>query len=379
VRNVRDELERDLRGHLSDEEWADLVERQSEHEVLNGWSTVAEVADHVRRMRRVYGRRPHPVEDQTQGLRSPEAVSARIDALSAIYGHWAHDESEVRWFRTSELVEHGTAKFRAYIDGEGPYPDFRLVDAAQVEDWVQKQFRAAAPDGDGRRHVETLISQTMPDGPRKVKNLWYIADRQECALTVDARCALGTLAQIADNLAERYQWKPSEAATFVLIGRVPEVFVYIGSASIRHGENAASTRVTMVLDPFLTPQQVAEVYARLRGRFSPQRSMSVKHYRLAQHVGPHVRSYVDQPARVARPGRRPRPGPTGLAWFIEPVEGHSWQSLCRSWNERYGDERTGAGRNWRYDAVRNFNRDSKDALTRLLYPGWQSDSYRAEV
>jgi hypothetical protein len=41
--------------------------------------------------------------------------------------------------------------------------------------------------------------------------------------------------------------------------------------------------------------------------------------------------------------------------------------------------RGGASADRPYDAVRNFNRDAEDALTRLLYPGWQSDFSRAEV
>ena len=130
----------------------------------------------------------------------------------------------------------------------------------------------------------------------------------------------------------------------------------------------------MTLDPVLTPDQVAGIYSRLRASMQPApqpRSLSIKHYRLAQHVGPYVDLYVDDPGRVVRRGRPPRPGPTGLARFIEPVEGHSWASLRQTWNSKYGKGESTDSRTWRYDRDSNFIRDAKDALTRLLNPGWE--------
>lgn len=375
MRNVRRELERELRGGVSEEEWADLVNDLYVQEVLAGLVPIAALADRVRRLRRVYGQRTPVLDEQRLALRSAEAVSARIDALSAIYAHWVDsDDTGVRWFRTHELVDHGSAAFRAYIDGNGPYPDFELLNSADVADWVLERRRRDAPDGDGDEHVRKLISQTAFGEKDRVKHLWYLAERNERILTVDARGTLGKLAVLAEQLSDRYRWRPSEASMFVLTGRVPEVQVYVGSASIRYGEGAATTRVTMELDPSLTPQQVAGIYGRLRASISPAgppRALSAKHYSLARHVGPHVRLYLDHPGSVRRPGRRPRVGVSGLATFVEPVGGHTWQTLCRSWNDQHREERTSTGGGWRYDAVRNFNRDAKDALLRLLYPEWK--------
>jgi hypothetical protein len=114
VRNVRAELEKELRGRLSNEEWADLVERQFVREVLDEVSTVAEVAERVRHMRRVYGQRRHSVEDQTQGMRSPEAVSARIDALSAIYAHRAHELPRESWTRIPRFGHAACVMFACF-------------------------------------------------------------------------------------------------------------------------------------------------------------------------------------------------------------------------------------------------------------------------
>lgn len=80
--------------------------------------------------------------------------------------------------------------------------------------------------------------------------------------------------------------------------------------------------------------------------------------------------YVREPGKVRRPGRRPAPGPTGLAQFIDPVLGCSWQTLHRDWNARYAGPAED-GRSWRYDHLSNFTRDAQSALKRLLNPGWR--------
>lgn len=53
---------------------------------------------------------------------------------------------------------------------------------------------------------------------------------------------------------------------FVLTDSTPEVYVYIGSASVRGGATAATKTVTMTLDPALTPDQVAGIYSRLKAK-----------------------------------------------------------------------------------------------------------------
>jgi hypothetical protein len=91
--------------------------------------------------------------------------------------------------------------------------------------------------------------------------------------------------------------------------------VYVGAAQIRPGQTNVMSRLTMTLDPALTPDQVAGIYSSLKARYRPTpgpRSLSVKHCRLAQHVGPHVAISIVPPGERAGVGRPPRPGPTGL-------------------------------------------------------------------
>lgn len=238
-----------------------------------------------------------------------------------------------------------------------------------MHQWVQEHHHAGTADGDG--HVRQLLAHAAP-GSRPTTTLAYLAERRIKQQTVDAHSELGELAHLAEELAERYRWHPAQAATFVLTGAgTPEVFVYTGSAQIRHGPAAATTRVTMTLDPFLTPEQVAAIYSRLRQRLAPPqlpRSCSPKHYRLAEHVGPKVHCYVDQPGRVSRRGRPPQPGPTGLALFVDPIEGHSWTSLRADWNHLHKDDPQ--TRTWTYATEPHFIRDARQALQRLLWPRW---------
>jgi hypothetical protein len=162
---------------------------------------------------------------------------------------------------------------------------------------------------------------------------------------------------------------------FVLTDKVPEVYVYTGSASVRGGGTAAVTTVTMILDPALTPDQVAGIYSRLKARVQPTpppRSLSVKHYRLAEHVGPHVAFLLEEPSRNTRRGRRPRPDPDGLIRRIAPVGDSTWRSLRHDWNRQSGTSgKADRSRTWRYDEDSNFIRDAKHALSRLLAPGWR--------
>lgn len=309
--------------------------------------------------------RPAP-PDRPQGA----AATARIDALSAIYAAWAGGNTDVRHFRKTQLVRRDTAEYVAYVQRRGPRPGYELLAPEQVAAWVKDHYDRAG----GEEHIRQLVMDMEPSGPDPTTDLSYMDGRQGRRLTVDARGPLGRLAKLSEKLAGWYRWAPTGATDFVLTGRRPEVLVYIGSAQIRYGvDSSATTRVTMTLDPFLAPEQVAGIYSRLRAKLSDNhqiRSQSVKYYRLAEHVGPYVHFYVQEPGKVRRAGRPPVSGPTGLAQFIDPVPGYSWSALCHDWNTRYSVVAED-GRSWRYEHLSNFTRDAQDALRRLLDPGWR--------
>ncbi len=248
----------------------------------------------------------------------------------------------------------------------------------QVGAWVRWCYSAGAPGGDGIGHVRQLIGGSSPHGPSRVADLWYIEGLDERRLTVPTAGVLGKLARLAAELSEEYRWRPSEATMFIVSGRTPEVFVYVGSADIRYYERSATTRVTMTLDPSLNADDVAGIYTRLLQRFHAAplpRYQSPRRCRLAGHVGPHLQMRVGEPSSRKGPGRPPVAGPSGLATFIEPLPGYTWRGLRRSWNVINGSRRVeDTGRTWRYDNEPNFIRDAKVALSQLLFPGWTAHS-----
>jgi hypothetical protein len=367
--NWRVELERYLGGEIGDLVWETLDSNGDVEDLQLGLITVARLAAKARQLAAVLSgpaERPTVDEPGKAGLpQASEATRARIDALSAIYAAWAGSEPEVERFRDRVLIGNCAVMGMAPANADG------LLAGDQVDRWVRWCFQADADGGDPQEHVRTLVVRRPPHSRRPIADLWWIADRRELGQGVDVRGPLGELAKLAETLTERYRWRPSEATMFVLTGATPEVHVYVGSAEIRSsGYLAAGTRVTMTLDPGLSPDEVAGIYDRLRRRFhpgSPPRSQAVRRYRLAEHVGPHVQMHADTPDSRNGPGRRPRPGPAGLAFFIDPVDGHTWESLRASWNSHYEND---PGWGYTRKNISNFSRDAQTALTRLLFPGW---------
>ena len=358
-------------GHIDD----------AEARKINSEDAVAFLAGRVRDLEDAVGRsmrKPLPRDGMVDTERPDDAVTtARIDALSAVYATWADQQHSVQSFRGQNLIDRSSTAYADFITSGAGYPDYELVPASEVPDWVRARHQAAAENADdgsesGDDHVQRLLTAATP-GTEPTTTLAYVADGQLQQVTVDARSDLGELARLADELAERYRWHPAEATMFVLSGdRHPEVFVYTGSAQVRHGDLQAATRVTMTLDPMLTPAQVAAIYGRLRRRLAPAReprASAPKHYRLAGYVGPRVRHYVDQPGRISRRGRPRQPGPTGLALYIEPVEGDTWTSLRHGWNDFcHEDQLT---ESWTYNRSPHFIRDAEQAVQRLLWPRWE--------
>jgi len=358
--NVRAKLEAAWRRPVSDALWAYLVEHDQVSEVETGAAPIEYLLDEARQVLAA-GQREIPSLAGSEIARevAGAAASARIDALSAIFAAWAHGDLEVQRFR-DQVLPGG------------------LLAWDDVAEWILEQRVAAMPDGvDPDGYLLAAFARSRPGGPRPITTLWFVASGQERAVSVSSRMFLGDLAMLADKLSGRYRWRPSGAAMFVLTGEIPEVYVYTGSASISGGTFGATSTVTMTLDPALTPDQVAGIYARLRSRAHPgplPRPLSVKHYRLAQHTGPRVSFGLHQPSEITGPGRRPRPDPDGLVRTISPVTGWTWTSLRRAWNDQYA---TG-GNAWRYDASPNFIRDAKHALVRLLAPGWRWQTETAQ-
>jgi len=356
VINVRQAMAAAWRRPVPDQLWDYLVEKGYVGEVEEDRMPVEDLLDQARQVLAAARPATSPADgNDVVRQAAGAAAAARIDALSAIYAAWARTDLEVLRFRSHPMFTSG------------------LMESDEVGPWVLQQRAASAPGGNADQYLLEAFARSRPGAARPFVNLWYAADGQERIVAVDVKTVLGDLAKLADLLAGRYRWRPSGATMFVLTDSVPEVYVYSGSASVRGGATAATTTVTMALDPALTPDQVAGIYSRLKAKVQPSpppRSLSVKHYRLAQHVGPHVTFLLEEPARITRPGRRARPDPDGLVRTVAPVGGCTWRSLRHDWNDQHGTPEGSDGKTWRYDADSNFIRDAKRALSQMLAPGW---------
>lgn len=375
MRNIRAEAERRAGYSVPDPLWR-LLEERYPH--LDPDTRVADIATDITEIWQALTGARHlavPPADLLRdrlsgGSRPSPAALARIRALSTFYATQAGADRDVVRFRELALTPAGQVALWVSGGRKGAFPRYRLLDQGQVTQWVQDRL---ADEIGGTGHTDEhdhLLSVLQQDG--SLATLDYIADGSERRQSVASHGTLGDLATLTERLANSYRWRPSEATMFVLTGRTPEVQLYIGSAEIRHHEDSALTRVTMTLDPALAPEQVMGIYIRLRNRLragGPPRTLSAKTYCLAGHIGAHVRIYAARPADKKGPGRRPTPGPSGHATFIEPVTGNTWQTLRARWNERCRNGELEPG--WRYDAAKNFTRDAQAALTGLLFVNWQ--------
>ena len=105
------------------------------------------------------------------------------------------------------------------------------------------------------------------------------------------------------------------------------------------GAYDVTSRVTITLDPTVTPEQLAAWWRDVRHRMLPRR------YRPQQIKA----------LRLARFAARSSPDTT-------------WDQDRRRWNAGISETHP----HWRYDDVANFRRHLKEAVRRLLYVGIQS-------
>jgi len=153
---------------------------------------------------------------------------------------------------------------------------------------------------------------------------------------VRAGSVLDELRRLSQRLANDYSWKEDQATVFVLSGVTPLVAGIRLETSVQT-EHPAASRVTLVIDPLLSPQAVLETYSELRhkvleGSYRPLRE---KHLRLA----------------VFAAERRP------------PAK---WAEVMRAWNQENAGQR--------YSKVTVFARDCAAAQRRLLRPRLNPDA-----
>ncbi|MCX6632904.1 MAG: hypothetical protein NTW28_35345 [Candidatus Solibacter sp.] len=147
-------------------------------------------------------------------------------------------------------------------------------------------------------------------------------------ILVSSKGILGWLRWLSQWLSERFRWRMSDAATFVLSDVPPPITESDHQVDSQRAVPAL-TRVVMTIDPTMSPREVATLYRKIRFQYFGRRhrSMTPKHVEL------------------------------GKFWAAQN-EGAAWKELMAQWNERQP--------RWAYKREQNFARDCEQARERLL-------------
>ena len=324
---IKAALARRLGHEPKKEVWARLVNEDYVREI---WEETAEI-EYLEEKYREFSRIPEGLLAPPRSAIDVGPRQIRLQILSDLIARQAATEKSVIAFRRQHLAEG-------------------LLKREDVIEWITKQ---AAEDGpashylrfpitddyeltrrNGRFIVEPplTISDTPSAAQVEVELLSYASPDHQWVEVIPVRHAgrLDGLRILSKSLARRYTWQEAQATNFVLTGKTPLLSSLRGGIRMRFGQ-PISSRITMDIDPTLTPEEVAEQYRKLRAGLigTRYRSMTEKHLRLAEFYG----------------GHKP--------------EGTTWASLMDKWNHSQD-------KGWRYDRFEVFARDCKQDWRRLM-------------
>ena len=346
---IRLALEERLNRPVADEMMEFLSAQGYIEDVEINARDINDLAEIVRRVMRasggVAGGREAPrMLRRGNGPKEPSPTPLlRSQALSVLLGKEAEKEAEVLAFRQEALGGN-------------------LLDVHQVESWVTSQAALDGPetiwlkvpveyDSDG-----SITSQSVSGGGSgswrlegkesvlgdiEVRYVEYSVPEGEW-LKLQATASGGVLERLwrisRFPLALSYPWTTAQGTMFVLTGLYPEVRG-IETHSVMPRLVKAATRVTLVIDPTVTPNEVRDEYHRVRqeilvGRY---KTRSDKHLRLA-------------------------------AFIAERPDTESWQDRMLAWNKAY----PGSGfEGYEYHHRSNFIRDARRVCQDLLNPAYR--------
>jgi hypothetical protein len=226
----------------------------------------------------------------------------------------------------------------------------KLVKPANIEQWIQRQstkdsiptnyLRVPVPHGVTLRLNEHGLVPEPPiivsgDWPAVGSELEILEYATEGSAWIKRQpVARGSVLQqllfLSKTLAQRYGWQCAQAAGFVLSGIPPELPPLKAEVSIVDLD--ALSRVKLVVDPTVSPRELASAYKDLRKRL-----MGSRHRPLQERK-------------------------QTLAVFMSSrPQGETQRESMAMWNKQY--------RQWKYKEIRNFGRDVAAARRQLLNPG----------
>jgi hypothetical protein len=318
-RRLDQALRKEGRPAVTDQEWQYV---QSERWIEgDGDDDVSTIVLNVLEARRVFG-----TDTTVDTVKLERGVpGSRRYALSLLLVQHARARSDLKEFRKEHL-------------GGEPLP------LREVKEWV---LQKGAGDGIPTTWANDVLLPpaskpqfdqgmiTIPiDGAVQCMGLatkylrYPMPDHSVSCVPVRAGGTLHILHQLATTLSQTFHWTEAEAVMLVLTDEVPPVEP--AKWQVHWSTIPCLSRITLTIDPALSPRQVESLYRRVRGQVldGRYRNLTRKHALLAA--------------------------------FKTTFSELKLSDLMRKWNAEYP--------RWRYKLVTNFGRDTKTACDRLLTP-----------
>jgi hypothetical protein len=301
---------------LSDQEWQFVQDQR--------WieDDISVIVLNVVEARRAFG-----TDTKVVGVKLQHGVAgARRYALSVLLAQEARARPDVKAFRKKHLggVLLPLSKVREWVLQKAAGDGIPTI-------WANDVLLppASKPQLDDRGRIRIPIHRTLQCMGLATKYLRYpMPDHSVECVPVHAGGALHLLHQLATALSQTFHWTEAEAVMLVLTDEVPPV--ESAKWQVHWSSIPSLSRITLALDPALSPRQVEALYRRLRGQLleGRYRNITRKHALLAA--------------------------------FKTNFSELSLSDLMAKWNAQYPL--------WKYKLVTNFGRDTKTACDRLLTP-----------
>jgi hypothetical protein len=314
----RKTIEADLGQTVSDLVWLKMLAEYLNDDYLSGALTIDELRDQIARLTRRSSRR-HPDDP----LPLFESTINRSRVLAKLY---------------AKLASESDDDLQALREKLRPCPTLR-----NFIKWL---------------HAEYQKEQTAFDLDERTVELPYMNGRSEAALRVKPTSLLGQLAMMVARLAKAFPWNRSKIARWIVCEGSPPPVVsavvstdLVGTTSFGpfRAPTDTLTRITITVDPSLSPEEVMAIYAQARAGIRPSskarlRLLTDKSLALADFV-------LDREADVD----------------LNPP----WEEWRAIWNSNVSQLDV----DWKYDLSKanspaNFKRDAKSAISRLARVGW---------
>ena len=307
---MRADLEAGIGRRVTDRLWSFLLEQGWVDDVVRGargMESLVEVAGGILRA---------ASERSERAPRNSGNTDAQAWARSVLVAEIASADPDVVAFRRDVLGD-------------------QLISHAEVPGWIEAQEKNEVPVVWATVPLE---GEQVSDGPItgrptgwSARVLSYAGPGDEWVrLATTGKGVLERLRRLSVSLADFYAWTEAQAVIFTLTDVLPWIAPIRAkepAMKVRHNRACPwAQRITLDIDPSVTPAEVAEAYKEIRNRQGRRRRISEKHAQLAIHK-------TDNPSL-------------------------SWSELMALWNRVHPE--------WAYAHVSNLRRDVARARAQVI-------------